>query len=300
MASAATLTVTDDNGKQAPVELQSNDYLRLTATPDGDMFLEIRGFAVSLDDGSGATSGDGGSTGADGSGTGGDGGSSGGDGGSTGGDVGSTGGDGGSTGGDGGSTGGDGGNTGGDGGSTGGDGGSTGGDQTDSTNYCAGNDENFADCKAEQNFDPWIASTGEKPYWIRNRLTEVFPFTLPSREDAASIRYGYLHLTTGERKRETASEDIFHVWFSETPNGPVLEGNSCEWYGAQAKTSFYWTQDSALGREMCDLGTESRVMYLNFETRCYAKYYRGTCDDDNRRKSSAKYQFDVSRRLRSY
>ena len=103
VASAATLTVTDDNGKQAPVELQSNDYLRLTATPDGDMFLEIRGFAT-LDDGSGATSGDGGSTGADGSGTGGDGGSSGGDGGSTGGDVGSTGGDGGSTGGDGGST----------------------------------------------------------------------------------------------------------------------------------------------------------------------------------------------------
>ena len=166
--------------------------------------------------------------------------------------------------------------------------------------YCAGYDPTLADCTADQNFDPWIAGTGENPYFIRNRLTEVFPFTLPARSEALSTRYGYLQLTTGERKRDAVSEDIFHMWFSETPNGPVLKGTKCEWYGTQAKTYFYWTQDSKLANQMCDLGQSSRLLYVNFETRCYEDLYSGTCNADNLRKSSAKYQFDVSRRLRSY
>jgi len=128
----------------------------------------------------------------------------------------------------------------------------------------------------------------------------VFPFTLPARSEALETRYGYLQLTTGERNRNAATEDIFHMWFSETPHGPVLEGKKCEWYGTQAKTYFYWTQDSSLAEEVCDLGTASRILYVNFETRCYEPLYSGTCSDDNKRKSSAKYQFDVSRRIKGY
>ncbi|MDG2459511.1 MAG: hypothetical protein P8M73_01390 [Luminiphilus sp.] len=252
-ASAATLTITDDNGEKTPLEIQSGDYVRVTTASDGDVFLVLKGFSVTLGDGAGSTAGDSGGTGGDSGGTGGDSGGSGG----TAGDV-------------------------------------------PTEGYCADYDPSQADCQAEQNFDPWIAGTGEKPYWIRSGLTEVLPFTLPSRSEALDTRYGYLHLTTGERKRNTATEDIFHMWFSETPHGPVLEGTKCEWYGAQAKTQYYWTQDASLAREMCDLGTASRTLYVNFETRCYEPLYGGTCSDTNKQKSAAKYQFDVSRRIKGY
>ena len=178
--------------------------------------------------------------------------------------------------------------------------GSDAGEDVPAEGYCAGYDPNLADCQADQNFDPWIGGTGEVPYWIRNRLTEVFPFTLPARADAADTHYGYLQLTTGERKRDAATEDIFHMWFSETPNGPVLEGTNCEWYGTQAKTFFYWTQDETLQGDMCFLGEDSRLMYVNFETRCMEAFYSGTCNANNLRKSSRKYQFDVARRIRGY
>ena len=154
--------------------------------------------------------------------------------------------------------------------------------------------------RVDQTFDPWIAGTGEAPYWIRSGLTEVFPFTLPARSDASDTRYGYLHLTTGERKRDKTQDDIFHVWFSETPNGAVLAGTKCEWYGEQAKTSFYWTQDPSLAGEMCDLGTASRILYVNFETRCFEPLYSGSCSDTSKQKSTLKYQFDVSRRIKGY
>ena len=250
-ASAGTLTITDDDGKQSPIELQPNDYVRLTATQDGSLYLEIRGFTLAVNDGGTGT-------------------------------------------GDGGTGTGDGGTGTGDGGTGTGDGGIV------SDDYCAGNDSELADCRVDQNFDPWIASTGESPYWIRNRLTEVFPFTLPDRADHPEIRYGYLQLTTGERKRDAAKEDIFHMWFSETPNGPVLSGKDCEWYGTQAKTYFRWTQDQSLAKDICFLGTESRTLYMNFETRCMPKYYAGTCGPGDLKKSSVKYQFDVSRRLQGY
>ena len=257
-ASAGTLTITDDDGKQSPIELQPNDYVRLTATQDGSLYLEIRGFTLAVNDGGTGT------------------------------------GDGGTGTGDGGTGTGDGGTGTGDGGTGTGDGGIV------SDDYCAGNDSELADCRVDQNFDPWIASTGESPYWIRNRLTEVFPFTLPDRADHPEIRYGYLQLTTGERKRDAAKEDIFHMWFSETPNGPVLSGKDCEWYGTQAKTYFRWTQDQSLAKDICFLGTESRTLYMNFETRCMPKYYAGTCGPGDLKKSSVKYQFDVSRRLQGY
>ena len=288
-SSAATLTVTDDNGSKAPLEIQAGDYVRVTTNSNGDIYLDLIGFSITINDGASSDTGDtGGGSGTSGSGTNTTGtGSSSGDSSGSSGDSSSSGG---------GSSGS------GDSGSSSGSAGTSGGTGTEvpTDGYCAGYDPSAADCTVDQNFDPWIAGTGEKPYWIRSGLTEVFPFTLPARSDASNTRYGYLHMTTGERKRDKTQDDIFHVWFSETPNGPVLAGTKCEWYGEQAKTSFYWTQDSSLAGEICDLGTASRILYVNFETRCYEPLYSGSCSDTSKQKSSAKYQFDVSRRIKGY
>jgi len=169
--------------------------------------------------------------------------------------------------------------------------------------YCDGYDGNAADCSAKQNFDPWIAGTTALSYSIRDGLTEVFPFTLPARQTAATTRYGYLQVTSGEPTRDAEKEDIFHVWFSETPNGPVLAGNNCDWYVGQAsQLILYWTQDNSFANQysICDLGETSRVLYVNFETRCYAPLYDGICNDNNKQKSSRSYQFDALRAVRGY
>ncbi|NDH40680.1 MAG: hypothetical protein EBY45_09725 [Gammaproteobacteria bacterium] len=129
------------------------------------------------------------------------------------------------------------------------------------------------------------------------------PFTLPARADTENVQYGILQLTTAERVRNAKTQDIFHMWVSETPEGPKLEDEDCEWYGTQARHYWYWTQDAAThaaNQGMCFLGTESRVLYVNFETRCYEPFYTGSCSDTNKRKSSAKYQFDVARRVQPY
>ena len=182
------------------------------------------------------------------------------------------------------------------------DSGSSGSGSTDSSTYCAGNDDDLADCKATQNFDPWMTGAGEVPIWIRNKLTEVFAFTLPARSDATNVRYGYLQMTTPEGERNPYAEDVFHAWFSTTPNGAVLSGTKCEFFGRYARGDFYWTQDPSLANQVCYLGAEERVLYLNFETRCYEDLYRGsgTCTADSKLKSGSTYQFDVSRRLKEY
>jgi len=167
-------------------------------------------------------------------------------------------------------------------------------EETSSEEYCANNDPSLSNCDPENNFDPWIAGTGETPFWIRDQKTEVIPFT---NEYGSEIEYGYLQITSPESVRER-TEDIFHVWFSETPNGAVLEGFKCEWYTTQATGNVYWTQKGEdYGDQMCDLGIEPRTIYLNFETRCHINYYNGLCDDENKQKSSRTYQFDVARRF---
>ena len=166
-------------------------------------------------------------------------------------------------------------------------------DLVSETVYCEGNDPSRADCDPERAYDPWIASAGEVPYWIRDGLTLVIPF-VATYEPA--VEYGYFQLTSPEpvRERET---DIFHIWLSETPDGPVLEGIDCEWYSLQARGYVYWTQRTELADQACYLGDVPRVLYLNAETRCHPTYYDGLCDDDNRQKSDRTYQFDIARRV---
>lgn len=167
--------------------------------------------------------------------------------------------------------------------------------------YCEGVDESAVTCDRTGELDPWIASKGEIHLFIRDRKTLAFPFTLPSRSEASDIRYGYFQLTSPEVKREIESEDIFHMWWSATPDGPVMSGDRCEWWGIRAKRNVYWTQDTDLASEVCYLGAESRVLYLNFETRCYAPRYKpSVCDDNNRNKSYDSYQFDFARYVKGY
>jgi hypothetical protein len=144
--------------------------------------------------------------------------------------------------------------------------------------------------------DPWIASTGEVPYWVKDRRTKAIPFTSGTSADS---NYGYLQITTFERVRDKNSEDIFHIWFSESPNGPPIDGVKCEYYAEQARLNLYWTQQSKYADQVCFLGATSKTLYLNAETRCSPAHFKGgTCDDDNLRKSKASYNFDVSRRTK--
>ena len=164
--------------------------------------------------------------------------------------------------------------------------------------YCEGNDPTLADCDPDVNYDPWIAGTGEVHYWIRDKKTMVFPFTTDEHPD---VWYGYLQITSPEVAREH-TEDMFHVWFSETPNGPLYGGEDCEWYATRAEGYVYWTfnEDDPYLAEVCNLGEVPRTMYVNFETRCHPDYYEGLCDDNNKQKSDRVYQFDVSRRFKNY
>ena len=165
------------------------------------------------------------------------------------------------------------------------------------TVYCEGNDPALANCDPDVNFDPWIAGTGEVHYWIRDKKTEVFPFTT---EDHPDVWFGYLQMTSPEVAREP-TEDLFHVWFSETPNGPLYGGADCEWYFTRAERDVFWTFKSGEELEgICHLGAVSQTLYVNFETRCHPDYYEGPCDDDNKQKSDRVYQFDVARRYRLY
>jgi hypothetical protein len=173
----------------------------------------------------------------------------------------------------------------------------------DESEYCYGADYAEVDCDASRNYDPWIASTGERAYWLRNQLTLSIPFTLPSRNDSDAqadiVQYGYFQMTAQERKRDKHTEDIFHVWFSEEPNGSPL-GGKCEKWMLQARGYLYWSQDEALAPQVCFLGHEPRVLYANFETACYAPSYEGSCSDTIKQKSSKSYQFDVARYVKGY
>ena len=284
--SAATLSVIDASGDTTSLEIQSDNSVSLSAAANGNLTLTLGGYYATVSDSNGNSGS--GSTGSGTSGSGSTGSGSSGSGSTGSGSSGSGSTDSGSSGS--GST---------DSGSSGS--GGSGSGSTDSSTYCAGNDDDLADCKASQNFDPWVAGTGETPIWIRKGLTEVFPFTLPARSENPTVKYGYLQMTSPERERDPATDDVFHAWFSETPNGAPISGNRCDIYLRQARDSFYWTQDSRYAKQVCYLGEAGRVLYVNFETRCVVGAYTGSgsCTADSKLKSNATYQFDVSRRLKN-
>jgi len=193
--------------------------------------------------------------------------------------------------------------------------------------YCTGNDENLSVCDPDDNFDPWIAATGERPVYVRDGMTVAIPFTNAINDQ---VEYGMLQLTAAERRRDRAKEDIFHIWMSASPNGPVLNNDApelCSWYGVEARTLFYWSQQTKYETQACFLGVPDGVYYVNIETRCYAKYYnvsdrvkdpdpakylnvddsvaptvyqtvRRRCDDNNKWKSRDTYVVDIARRLK--
>ncbi len=172
------------------------------------------------------------------------------------------------------------------------------------TAYYELNDEELVNCYPDDtywHFDPWIEGTPEKALGIYTAKTTAIPFTLPSRADAADVAFGYLQMTTGEPVRSGSAADYFHVWVSTVPNGPKIS-DECEEYKDQADSYFYWTQDER-EKGVCYLGSESRVLYVNFETRCYPAVYPGgadACNLMNKRKSSRRYLFDVARGYQRY
>jgi len=158
--------------------------------------------------------------------------------------------------------------------------------------YCLNPASERVSCSPSRNFDPWIAATGEVPFWIRSGLILSIPFTAATAEDS---EYGYLQLTTPELNLDPEDEPIFHTYFSELPAGQPLDGVKCEWWGRQARTNFYWTQDVRYREAACYLGPSSKTLYVNFELDCYPALYSGECTDDVRNRT---YQFDVSRGIK--
>ena len=133
--------------------------------------------------------------------------------------------------------------------------------------YCEGNDPELANCDPERSYDPWAAHGGEVHYWIRDAKTEVYPFTVIYEP---AIWYGYLHLTTGERVRDKYTEDIFMFGFLRHRMDlcwMVMKIVS----GMRPRRTFPFTGSRIIGsssRDICFIGTEERVLYLNYETRC--------------------------------
>jgi len=157
------------------------------------------------------------------------------------------------------------------------------------------NDIELRICTPDVNMDPLYIGGPEEEIVIEPDMTMSYPFTLPARADVPEAAYGYLQFTTGEPVRSGIADDYFRVWVSEVPNGPVLDGlEDCELYQDQADGYFYYTQDDRQ-RRMCYLGTESRILYMNFETRCIPDLYQGVCDDMNKRKSGRYYGLDAAR-----
>ena len=162
-----------------------------------------------------------------------------------------------------------------------------------SAGYCASPASDRVLCSEGTNFDPWITNTGEAPFSIPAGRILSIPFTTGTAEDS---EYGYLQLTTAERSRDPYNEPIFHAYFSDRPAGEPVDGVKCEWWGREARTNFFWTQQEQYSNQVCYLGASSKTLHLNFEVVCYPPSYSGTCTDEVR--NTGPYQFDVSRRIR--
>jgi len=169
------------------------------------------------------------------------------------------------------------------GGGDGGDGGN-GGTPPNPGSYCDGINPSLIDCDPSVNFDPWVASTGEKPYWLRNGRILSIPFTFYVEQDLNY--YQYFQFTSPE---STAKGVIFKAWFSATPGGALLDNNpNCEWLTRQARGNHYVSPLASLSSQVCytDPAYDGGVMYYNFVI----------FDDlDTGAISSKTYQFDAAR-----
>jgi len=146
-------------------------------------------------------------------------------------------------------------------GGTGGDGGGT--EPPPPGDYCENINPTLIDCDPSVNLDPWVASTGEKPYWLRNGRILSLPFTFYVYEGVPNY-YQYLQFTSPE---STAKGVIFKAWVSLTPGGPLLDNQpTCQWLTQQARGYHYTSSAAQLASQICyiDPAYESTVMYYNF------------------------------------
>jgi len=182
-----------------------------------------------------------------------------------------------------------GGDTGGDnGGGDNGGGDNGGGNPPPPGDYCENINPALIDCDPAVNLDPWVASTGEKPYWIRNGRILSLPFTFYI--DQSTDYYQYFQFTSPESQNKGV---IFKAWFSLTPGGVLLDNDpKCEWLTRQARGSQYLSPLASLASQVCytDPAYEGAVMYYNFAI--YDNIDTGAI-------SSKTYQFDAARRAKT-
>ena len=127
--------------------------------------------------------------------------------------------------------------------------------------YCSGALP-IAVCDPALNLDLFWENSADIPLSTVAMGVMSLPFTLRSSE----VDGGQIALKTIEGA--FIDEKSFRLWFSEIPAGPALSYDAgCMNYFRQARGSVYWTQNPAHDDNdaFCHLGSDERVLYLNFD-----------------------------------
>ena len=84
-----------------------------------------------------------------------------------------------------------------------------------------------------------------------------------------------LQMTSPEVARDL-TEDMFHVWFFETPNGPLMVEKTANGTQEVLKDICIGPLKKALNLRASVISARFPTMYVNFETRCHPDYLRGS------------------------
>ena len=110
-------------------------------------------------------------------------------------------------------------------------------------------------------------------YRIRRGVVSSFSFTADAYDKRGLITF------INNMPNLAASGYMFRAWFSEEPNGPVLDGEQrCVFHHFDPNPSaLQWTQSFNPGRWDCNLGYQARELYLNIAVGCWEGKDRGRC-----------------------
>lgn len=110
-------------------------------------------------------------------------------------------------------------------------------------------------------------------YRIGRGVISSFSFTADSFDRGGIIKF------INNMPHLGASGYLFRGWFSEEPNGPVLDGDRrCEFYHMDPNPwNLQWTQSFEDTRFDCNLGYQARELYLNVAVGCWEGKGNGRC-----------------------
>lgn len=114
---------------------------------------------------------------------------------------------------------------------------------------------------------------GFHSYRLRRGVVSSFSFTADAFDKPGVITF------TNNMPHLVSSGYMFRGWFSEEPNGPVLNGSrGCEFYHSDPNPwNMQWTQSFAEPRWGCNLGYQARELYLNMAVACWEGKGNGNC-----------------------